>query len=140
MNLTSVSLRVAGVLVTTIGVGHIFMPTFGYRGAVPSGMEPAIREHFYFLGTYAICCFLLGFGVLTLMASKEPRARATQLFSGVMTGVWAFRFVLELRYPVSVPIFFLEDPHPSLMVILATITGAFALAAFSARRGIAQDA
>ena len=66
------SLRLGGLLVLAIGVGHVFMPTLGYSEAVTRGMSAAARDHFFSLGTYAICSFLLAFGLLACSIRSSP--------------------------------------------------------------------
>lgn len=131
MNAQSLGLRVGGMLIVAIGIGHIFLPTYGYRAAAAEDMQLAVRNHFYYLGTYAICIFLIAFGALALFASKAPGTAATRVFSAVMAVVWGLRLGLELRYPVELPIFFLEHPHPVLVLVLAVVFGAFMVATLS---------
>jgi len=119
------SLRVAGGLVLLIAVGHAFMPAWGYPESVRNGMTSAVKEHFYYLGTYAICTFLLAFAVLTFYHSRLVGSPATLVFSGTMAVVWWLRLALEFSYPVDVPIFFLEYPHPVLVPVLTIIAVAF---------------
>jgi hypothetical protein len=126
------SLRVAGTLVSLIAIGHIFMPAFGYPAAVTSGMTAPVKEHFYYLGTYAICTFLFAFATLTFYHSRTagtPAAPAARAFSVTMAVVWWLRVALEFSYPVEVPIFFLDRPHPVLVPVLLIVAIAFTAAA-----------
>jgi hypothetical protein len=122
------SLRSAGGLVLLIAVGHVFMPAWGYPESVRREMTGAVKEHFYYLGTYAICTFLFAFAVLTFYHSRLVGTRATLVFSGTMAAVWWLRVALEFSYPVDVPIFFLDDPHPVLVPVLMIIASAFTTA------------
>jgi hypothetical protein len=125
------ALRLAGVLVLAIAVGHAFLPTIGYPPSASAGMTGAARDHFYYLGTYAIGAFLLGFAVLTLMHSARPPSLA---FPAVMTAVWAVRLALELAYPVDLRIFVLDRPTVVITPVLLTIAAAFATATAAARK------
>lgn len=138
-------LRLGGLLVLVIGIAHVFLPTWGYSPQVTLGMSSAAKEHFYFLGTYAICSFLLAFGVLAIVHSKHVESNAAQAFACVMALVWTTRVMLELSYPVEVRLFVFDNPHPVLVFVLATIAMSFTLAAVSlsvstrARRRARQD-
>jgi hypothetical protein len=131
-------LRVAGTLVSLIAIGHIFMPAFGYADAVTSGMPVPVKEHFYYLGTYAICTFLFAFATLTFYHARTAGTPAALVFSATMAVVWWLRVALEFSYPVDVPIFFLDRPHPVLVPVLLIIAIAFTAAAWSAAAGRAS--
>lgn len=123
------SLRVAGTLVSLIAIGHLFMPAFGYPDAVSSGMTVPVKEHFYYLGTYAICTFLFAFATFTFYHARTAGTPAARAFSATMAVVWWLRVALEFSYPVDVPIFFLGRPHPVLVPVLLIVAIAFTLAA-----------
>jgi hypothetical protein len=131
--LTSTSLRLAGGLILLIGIGHIFMPEWGYTSVATAGMTTTAKEHFYFLGTYAICAFLLAFGILSVLQARVPLHPTTLAFSTVMALLWICRLFLEFAYPVRLRIFVLENPHPLLVLILATIAVCFIVAAWAGR-------
>jgi hypothetical protein len=131
------ALRVAGALMLAIGLGHTVMPTLGYPDAVPAAMEPATRDHFYYLGTYAIGAFLLGFAALTFAHSRRPPA---PVFAVIMAAVWTVRLVLEVVYPVDIQIFALERPTTVITPVLGAIVAAFAVAAASSLRTNRSDA
>lgn len=131
--LEALSLRVAGGLILLIGLGHVLMPTLGYSASATAGMSVAAKDHFYFLGTYAICSFLLAFSALSIAASYAPGVWTTRTFSVVMAAVWTSRVILEVRYPVALQIYVLRNPHPILLPILLTIALAFTVAAWAGR-------
>jgi len=123
----STPLGLAGTIVCLIGGAHLFLPTHGYARAATDGFAPAAREHFYFLGTYAIAGFLLSLGALSLVFSRLPGPQ-TRAFAGVMTLLWSARFVLELAYPVDLALFGVARPHPLLLGTLASLVLLYALA------------
>lgn len=133
------SLRGAGTLVSLIAIGHIFMPIFGYPDTVTSGMPVPVKEHFYYLGTYAICTFLFAFATLTFYHARTAGTPAARVFSATMAAVWWLRVALEFSYPVDVPIFFLDRPHPVLVPVLLTVAIAFTAAVVAGASG-ASDA
>ncbi|GGN65811.1 hypothetical protein GCM10010112_27600 [Actinoplanes lobatus] len=118
------SLRLAGTLVLAIGIGHAFLPTLGYPIAATDGMSPEAKDHFYYLGTYAIGTFLLGFAVLSFIYSTRP----SPVFSTTMAAVWTMRLALEYAYPADVPIFLLQRPHTLIAPMLAIIAAAYTTA------------
>ena len=119
-------LRLAGALVLVIAVGHAFLPTLGYPPSASAKITGAARDHFYYLGTYAIGVFLLGFAVLAFVHSTRP---PNLTFPLVMTAVWTVRLVLELAYPVDIPILVLDRPTMVITPVIITIAVAFATAA-----------
>ena len=130
------ALRLAGAFVLAIGVGHAFLPTLGYPTSATAGMSRAAEEHFYYLGTYAIGMFLLGFALLSFISSTRP----SLAFSTVMTMVWTIRLVLEFAYPVDIQIFLLQRPHTIITPVLAAIAAAYitaSLAGLARRRTLA---
>lgn len=126
------ALRIAGALITMIGIGHIFMPTLGYDDVTTRGMDARAMNHFYYLGTYAICAFLLGMAALAFVFARRPGPHQREL-ALVLLIVWAVRLVLELRFPVDVPIFFLANPHPVIVGVLVAIVASLAIAALPRR-------
>lgn len=127
------ALLVGGLLTAVIGIGHIFMPTVGYDSSIPLAMEPAIREHFYYLGTYAICAFLLSLAFLSIYFSSLEYSQASLVVCSVLAVLWVARAILELLYPVEIRIFFLQTPHGVLLpviVFLALIYSSSALKAW----------
>ena len=85
-------------------------------------MESSVSEHFYYLGTYAICLFLLVFSALSIFFSKFTYPKATAVVSAAIFIFWGSRVVLEMIYPVNVKIFFLDNPHILLMPIISVLT------------------
>lgn len=132
--MTASSLRVAGGLLLLIGIGHMFMPEWGYAPSAIAGMSNLVAEHFYFLGTYAIGSFLLAFGIMSFVHARQPDSQSTLAFATVMALLWALRVALEFQYPVRLSIFGLQNPHPVLLPILITIAGCFGVAAYGSRR------
>lgn len=134
--LTTVSLRMAGGLLLLIGVGHMFMPEWGYAPSAVAGMSDLVEEHFYHLGTYAIGSFLLAFGIMSFVHARQPGSESTLAFTAVMGLVWVFRVALEFHYPVRVRIFMLHNPHPVLAPFLILIAGCFGVAAWGSWRAL----
>jgi hypothetical protein len=123
------ALRLAGVLVLAIGIGHAFLPTLGYPASATAGMTHATKDHFYYLGTYSIGTFLLAFAVLSFLSSNRP-ARA---FSIVMAVVWTTRLALEVVYPVNVQISLLQHPTQVIEPLVAIIAAAYLTASIAGR-------
>jgi hypothetical protein len=113
-----VLMTVGALLTGLIGIGHILMPDFGYQNIVSDSMDSSVRDHFYFLGTYAVCLFLLSFSALSLYFSKFANPMATAVVCTIMFFFWGGRAVLEFIYPVSLKIFFLSNPHIVLMPLI----------------------
>jgi hypothetical protein len=136
--LTTASLRMAGGLLLLIGIGHMFMPEWGYAPSVVAGMTAVVEAHFYHLGTYAIGSFLMAFGIMSLVHARQPDSATTHAFTTVMGLVWVFRVALEFQYPVRLTIFVLHDPHPVLAPLLILIAGCFSVAAWGSWRALSS--
>jgi hypothetical protein len=113
------ALLAGGITTTMIGTAHIFMPTFGYADDIPKEMSKEVGNHFYYLGTYAICGFLLTLGGLSIYFSKLENMKNSLVVSLFLALLWSLRAILEVIYPVDIPIFMLKTPHiPLLSVII----------------------
>lgn len=118
----------SGLMVLGIGIAHFFMPTLGYSGDVIAAVPEVQRDHFVYLGTYAIGTFLVAIGVLTLLADPNSADVLHRSFFGLMVLVWGVRLVLEVIYPVEFSLFFVSNPHSTLstaiVIVLAGYLGA----------------
>ena len=119
-----------GIITMIIGIGHIFMPTTGYEDTVTFSMAPAIRDHFYYLGTYAICIFLLALGFISICFSRIELSIHTIIISSVLAILWIGRTILEFIYPVEIKIFMLQKPHNSLRIVISTLALLYSITSF----------
>src|SRR3569833_1120366 len=99
-----------GILIVIIGIGHIFMPEIGYDRKVPASMDTEISDHFYYLGTYAICSFLLTIGSISIYTSRKNNPDFSFTICAILALLWIARFILEIIYPVHLKLFFLNNP------------------------------
>ena len=127
-------LRFAGIVVLLIGIAHFFFPTYGYDPSVPKSMDPALRAHFFYLGTYAIGGFLVAFGAMSLAVAGLRHMFVAGGFSAIMALVWGWRTVLEIRYPVDLKLFFIERPTIVLLPTFIGLTAIYAAAAVAILR------
>jgi hypothetical protein len=137
-NWPRLALRCAGLMVLAIGLSHFFMPGFGYDPQDLLAVPKQQRAHFVYLGTYAIGLFLVCFAILTLVAGKTRPTLQMTIFLGLMTLVWGARFGLELVYPVNIPLFFLENPHPVLAATIFLIWLAYGVGFFGSARTLSR--
>ena len=127
--ITQYALLSGGILVSIIGVGHIFMPEFGYEKNIPASMDTEISNHFYYLGTYAICSFLLSLGIISIYLSRKNYRDISLTICSIWALLWTSRFILEIIYPVKLKLFFLTNPTQVLtpfigLIALIYISGA----------------
>lgn len=120
--------HLAGAMVLAIGLAHFVMPSFGYARDALAAIPGPQKEHFVYLGTYAIGTFLVSLGILTLLSDQRRASPLELIFFGLMVFVWAARLALEFVYPVDLSLFFLSDPHPVLvatifLILVGYITG-----------------
>lgn len=119
-----------GIIIMIIGIGHIFMPTTGYEDTVTFSMAPAIRNHFYYLGTYAICIFLLALGFISIYFSRIELSIHTIVISSVLAIVWTGRVIFEFIYPVDIKIFMLQKPHNALRIVISILALLYSITSF----------
>lgn len=113
-----------GICVTLIGIMHIFMPAMGYENTIPLSMPGEVSNHFYYLGTYAICTFLLTLGFLSIYASRIHHPDVSFVICSAFSLLWISRTVLEIIYPVRLKLFFLSVPTVVLLpliILIATV-------------------
>lgn len=115
------SLLFGGIWVCFIGIGHIFMPTLGYDRQVPMSMSKEVSEHFYYLGTYAICSFLISLGIISIYVSRLQQPGILKFFAGLFSFLWIGRTIMEVVYPVKLKLFFLSDPTSVLLPVISLI-------------------
>jgi len=115
------SLLVAGCFVTLIGLVHIFMPTLGYEESIPKSMPKELADHFYYLGTYAICTFLLTLGFISIYASGLKYPDVSFTLSVAFSLLWISRAIFERIYPVRLKLFFLDTPTYILLPFISVI-------------------
>lgn len=122
------ALLIGGIATMAIGIAHIFMPSLGYDSDVASSMSAEIRNHFYFLATYAICSFLLTLGFLSIYFSKLTYPDASFVVCAVLSVLWIARLMLELKYPVEVRLFVVDRPSTVLLPVIAAIAILYSVA------------
>ena len=121
-------LKVSGFMILMIGTAHFFMPSLGYDADTIASIPALPRDHFVYLGTYAIGTFLISFAIMTLLVPISKPSRADIIFLGLMAAVWLIRMFLEMIYPVELSLFFIDNPHPVLLATIAFIFVSYALA------------
>ena len=129
----------SSLLILVVAVGHVFMPLYGYEPSVVAGLPPRVADHFYYLGTWAICSFLFFVAAISFLmswpAGRMRDAQGLRLRFGLLSvGLWGVRLLLELVYPVDLNIYFLDHPHRSLTVVLSLILLGYLCDVFSLLR------
>jgi len=115
----------AGLMILPVALGHFLLPTHGYAPSDIQAVPTLQRDHFVYLGTYAIGSFLLAMSGLTLYFALRPPTPEARVFFAVMAAVWVLRVVLEFVFPVDLPIFFLAQPHGVLVVVTGLIAAGY---------------
>lgn len=135
MSLTRSNLfaALAGLMILPIALGHFVMPTLGYDAGDILAIPALQRDHFVYLGTYAIGSFLLAMSGLTLYFAVRAPGPEALVFFRVMAAVWVGRVLLEFLYPVDLRIFFLARPHGVLLAVTGLIAAGYLLASVPRR-------
>lgn len=128
------ALLAGGVITLVIGVAHIFMPTVGYAQTIPEEMSKEVSDHFYYLGTYAICAFLLTLGSLSVYFSKLENTKNSLVLSFILALLWIVRTLLEIIYPVNLSLFILESPHVPLLTVMVFLSTIYSIGFISGYR------
>jgi Mn2+/Fe2+ NRAMP family transporter len=126
--------RTGGTIALVIGVAHFFLPTWGYDGALLETVPEAPRDHFVYLGTYAIGMFLLIAGIMSIHLAGVAATSTATLFALLQTAFWADRFILEVSFPSRLRIFFLSEPATALMLVSAIACVSYAVAFWASQR------
>ncbi len=122
-------LRWAGSLLLVIGAGHLLLPSYGYSPEVSTGWSAEAKDHFLYLATYMIAAFLFTLSLLSFIYSTQRPSRPIAWFATISTILWIVRLFLEIKFPVTVKIFFVDQPYIILMAVLGVIIASYALAA-----------
>lgn len=123
-----------GAISLAIGIMHFFMPTLGYDPADLRAIPEAQREHFAYLGTYAIGSFLVALGLITMVLAPRLRASDAAFLFSLMTIVWGLRAAMELVWPVDLRLFVLDYPTTVLLPIQVLIFVLYAAVSYLAFR------
>lgn len=105
--------RIGGAITLVLGVAHFFLPAWGYGEALRAIPEVQ-RDHFVYLGTYAIGLFLLSVSVMSFHFARQGQSPTAMLFAGLQAIFWAGRALLEVLFPTHMQIFFLSHPASAL--------------------------
>lgn len=118
---TSKCLLAGGVAELLIALLHFLMP-LQLSGDEEIAQLPAQYRSFVLLATLAIGLCVMVFGALCLYFSQKLLAgERTAWAFGISQGVlWAGRAILEMAFPVRIPLFFL--PNPTLLVLPLSIS------------------
>jgi hypothetical protein len=115
IKLLQISLRLGGIITLAIGLAHLFFPSAGYNRSIPDSMSPVVRDHFFFLATYAIAAFLLSIGTISVLFSRLSHLPSAITIASVLAVLWSVRLALELAFPVEVALFIV--PRPSSLIL-----------------------
>jgi hypothetical protein len=112
-------LVVAGIAEIAIGLSHFGMPAFAYKVKGFSGLIQN-EINFITLSLFSVGILLIAFGVCTIFISSKRTLDIQILlyYAIVKSSLWLARIVLEVFYPVKIPLFFIEQPTFFIMPFL----------------------
>jgi hypothetical protein len=84
-------MRIGGVVALAVGAAHFLLPTLGYDQELLQSVPKVPRDHFVYLGTYAIGIFLVIAGVMSLFFAQLHGGTGARLFAGAQAAFWAAR-------------------------------------------------
>jgi hypothetical protein len=129
IKLLQISLRLGGIITLAIGLAHLFFPNAGYGREIADSMSPAIRDHFFFLATYAIAGFLLSLGAISVLFSRLGHLPSSITIACVLAALWLARLGMELAWPVEVPLFILQRPSSLILPTIGLMAALYVAAA-----------
>ena len=124
-------LMIAGIIEIIAGSAHFVMPYFIYQSKGFSFLTQN-EIHFVVLGVLAVGILLIAFGILTILFSLRVDTKNELLFfyTIIQSFLWFARIILEILYPVKIPLFLIEQPAIVFMPLLIFECMLFVSAAF----------
>jgi hypothetical protein len=112
-------LQIAGTIEVIIGAAHFGMPYFAFQLPGFSQLNPE-ASNFVSLCILAVGLLLVAIGLITVLVASTLAAsnRALLVFLVIKASLWSGRIVLEILYPVSIPLFFIKNPSTAVLTIL----------------------
>ncbi len=123
-------LIVAAVVEIVVGLAHFGMPAFALKSpGIAASAE--IESDFLTLLLLCVGILLIAFGACTLLLLRESVAIQILFYYTVIKSVlWLARVIIEVVYPVEVPLFHLEQPTLYILPMLVLEWLLFVAAAF----------
>ena len=113
------SLLIAGLVEIAAGLSHFGMPYFAYQ---TEGFSFLHQDglNFTTLCIFAVGILLIAFGSLTILLSLKAEATSEVLhyYTLIKSFLWSARIILEIMYPVNIPLFFIKQPVIVVMPLL----------------------
>lgn len=126
--LYSAGMFIGGVVMLGVGIGHVFLPIFGYTPSVVDQLESELANHFYFLTTYSLCAFFMIQGGLSLWLARRPASTVARQVAAVLMFWWWWRLVLEMQYPVEIAIFGIGELTKIMIPVIILTAAGYTLA------------
>ncbi len=121
-------LRGVGGLLLLIGIGHMLLPTHGYSAEAVASWSAESKEYFYYQTTYMVGTLLLFLSLISFIYSSQRPSRPIAWFATTSTILWLVRLFLEIKFPVTLKLYFIAQPHYIVMATLGVIILLYALA------------
>lgn len=110
-------LWIAGIIEILIGFFHFGMPYFAYQAKGFSFLNQN-EINFITLCVFAVGILLIAFGSLTIILSLKAPIEILLYYSVTKSFLWLARIILEILYPVKIPLFFVEQPTITVVPLL----------------------
>lgn len=136
--LYSAGMFIGGVVMPGVGIGHLFLPVFGYAPSVVEQLEPELVNHFYFLTTYSLCAFFMTQGGLSLWLARRPASTVARQVAAVLMFWWWWRLVLEIQYPVEIAVFGIGELTKILIPVILLAAAGYTLALLAGSIAVKQ--
>lgn len=112
-------LIIAGIVEIVMGLAHFAMPYFAYQSR---GFIFLHRDELNFI-TLCVCAvgiLLIAFGILTVFFSLQTELsdKLILYYAVIKSFLWSARIILEILYPVKIPLFYIEQPTTAIMPLL----------------------
>lgn len=123
-------LQIAGTMEVIIGIAHFGMPYFAFQSPGFSQLNPEASD-FITLCILAIGILLVGFGLITTFTATvaADANKALQTYTLIKACLFGARIILEILYPVSIPLFLIATPSTWVMTLLIVVWVLFVVSA-----------
>ncbi len=129
-NLAKTLLIVAGVIEIVVGLAHFGMSAFTPKSPEIAASAQSKPDSVTLL-TLSVALLLMAFGACTLLLIRESvPAQILFYYTVIKSAFWLGRVILEVIYPVKVPLFSLEQPTLVILPILVIVWLLFVVPAF----------
>ena len=118
----AIVLFTAGIVEIVVGLLHFVMPLFANHSPGLRSLSGS-ESNFATLSIFSVGLLLVAFGSLTILVSfKSQELKGLLLsFLTIKSLLWCARVGLEIMFPVTIPLFYIQRPTTVVMPLLILV-------------------